>query len=445
MEKAPGNIAVLETAPAPGAAAPFGFAAVLDEESKRRDLWRMKALATGLLAVATAIYLFCRWLESRGSGGGWVDYVRAASEAGMVGALADWFAVTALFRHPLGLPIPHTAIIRKKKDQLGESLGTFVGTNFLAPEVVSAKVTSAQISWRVGKWMADPGHAARVAEESSTLLRAAVDVLRDEDVEQIIDQTIVKRIAEPLWGPPIGRVLSELLADNRQLVLIDLLAERAHQWALGSQETIDRIVLRDAPQWAPKFVNILLSERIYRELVEFTWKVRSNPEHEVRLAANRFLEEFADDLQHDDAMIKKAERIKAQIMGRDEITGMAEATWRAAKRLILESADDPNSTLRRKVGENVRQLGERLRDDADMRAKVDGWIDRGARYLVGNYAGEISTLVTDTVARWDADEASKKIELQVGRDLQFIRINGTVVGSLAGLVIYTISQLMFGG
>ncbi|MFD6158450.1 DUF445 domain-containing protein [Nocardia sp. NPDC060256] len=445
MEKAPGTIAVLETPPAPGAAAPFGFAAVLDEESKRRDLWRMKALATGLLAVATAIYLFCRWLESRGSGGGWVDYVRAASEAGMVGALADWFAVTALFRHPLGLPIPHTAIIRKKKDQLGESLGTFVGTNFLAPEVVSAKVTSAQISWRVGKWMADPGHAARVAEESSTLLRAVVDVLRDEDVEQIIDQTIVKRIAEPLWGPPIGRVLSELLADNRQLVLLDLLAERAHQWALGSQETIDRIVLRDAPQWAPKFVNILLSERIYRELVEFTWKVRSNPEHEVRLAANRFLEEFADDLQHDDAMIKKAERIKAQIMGRDEITGMAEATWRAAKRLILESADDPNSTLRRKVGENVQQLGERLRDDADMRAKVDGWIDRGARYLVGNYAGEISTLVTDTVARWDADEASKKIELQVGRDLQFIRINGTVVGSLAGLAIYTVSQLMFGG
>ncbi|MFC9436263.1 DUF445 domain-containing protein [Nocardia sp. NPDC057030] len=445
MEKAPGNIAVLETPPAPAPAAPLGFAAVLDEDSKRRDLWRMKALATGLLAVATAIYLFCRWLESRGSGGGWVDYVRAASEAGMVGALADWFAVTALFRHPLGLPIPHTAIIRKKKDQLGESLGTFVGTNFLSPEVVSAKVTSAQISWRVGRWMADPGHAARVAEESSTLLRAAVDVLRDEDVEQIIDQTIVKRIAEPLWGPPIGRVLSELLADNRQLVLLDLLAERAHQWALGSQETIDRIVLRDAPQWAPKFVNILLSERIYRELVEFTWKVRSNPEHEVRLAANRFLEEFADDLQHDDAMIKKAERIKAQIMGRDEITGMASATWRAAKRLILESADDPNSTLRRKVGENVQQLGERLRDDADMRAKVDGWIDRGARYLVGNYAGEISTLVTDTVARWDADEASKKIELQVGRDLQFIRINGTVVGSLAGLVIYTISQLMFGG
>lgn len=355
MEKAPGNTAVLD-APAAPAAASFGFDAVLDEAAKRRDLWRMKALATGLLASATAIYLFCRWTESRGAGGDWVGYLRAASEAGMVGALADWFAVTALFRHPLGLPIPHTAIIRRKKDQLGASLGSFVGTNFLAPEVVSAKVNSAQISWRVGRWMADPGHAARVAQESSTILRAVVGVLRDEDVEQVIDNTIVKRIAEPLWGPPIGRVLAELLADNRQLALLDLLAERAHQWALGSQETIDRIVLRDAPQWAPKFVNILLSERIYRELVEFTWKVRSNPEHEVRLAANRFLEEFAEDLQYDDAMIKKAERIKAQIMGREEITGLG------LGHLARGEAADPG--IRRRSGQHVAAQGRRERPAA---------------------------------------------------------------------------------
>ncbi|MFC9663208.1 DUF445 domain-containing protein [Nocardia sp. NPDC127606] len=414
-----------------------------DEAGKKRDLFKMKALATSFLLVASVIYLLCRWLESRGGGGEWVGYVRAASEAGMVGALADWFAVTALFKHPLGLPIPHTAIIRKKKDQLGESLGAFVGTNFLAPDVVSARLDSAQISLRVGRWMADPAHAARVAQESATILTAVVNTLRDEDVEQIIDNTIVKRIAEPLWGPPLGRVLSEMIADNRQRPLIDLLAERAHQWALGSQDTIDRIVVRDAPQWAPKFVNTLLSERIYRELVEFTWKVRSDPDHELRRAADRFLQDFAEDLQHDDAMIAKAEKVKAEIMGREQITGMAEATWRAAKRLILESADDPDSTLRRKVAENVQQLGERLRDDPEMRGKVDGWIDRGARYLVGNYSAEITTLVTDTVARWDADEASRKIELQVGRDLQFIRINGTVVGSLAGLAIYTISQLLF--
>ncbi|MET9491718.1 DUF445 family protein [Nocardia sp. NPDC006630] len=405
----------------------------------------MKAIATAFLAAATLIYLICAWAQSRGHGGGWVGYVRAASEAGMVGALADWFAVTALFRHPLGLPIPHTAIIRKKKDQLGAGLGDFVRTNFLSPDVVVAKLNSTQISLRVGRWMADREHAERVAEESSTILRAVIGALRDEDVEQIIDQTIVKRIAEPLWGPPLGKVLKELLADNRQAPLLDLLAERAHQWALDSQETIDRIVNRDSPSWAPKFVNSLLAERIYRELVEFTWKVRTQPDHEVRMAANRFLEDFANDLQFDDAMIKKAERVKSELMGREEITGLAHATWRAAKRLILESADDPNSTLRRKVAENVQQLGERLSADQGMRDKVDGWLERGVRYLVANYGSEIATLVSDTVARWDADEASRKIELAAGRDLQFIRINGTVVGSLAGLVIYAVSNLLFHG
>ncbi|WP_425302986.1 DUF445 domain-containing protein [Nocardia otitidiscaviarum] len=443
MEQPTGSTGVLE--PAKKSAPTGAFADLMDEEGKARDLRRMKLVATAFLAVATIIYLFCRWTESRGAGGDWVGYVRAASEAGMVGALADWFAVTALFRHPLGLPIPHTAIIRKKKDQLGESLGDFVRTNFLSPDVVAEKVNSAQISLRLGRWMANPEHAERVAEESATILRAVIGVLRDEDVEQVIDHTIVKRIAEPLWGPPIGKVLDELLADNRQQPLLDLLAERAHQWALGSQETIDRIVERDAPGWAPKFVNTLLAERIYRELVEFTWKVRSQPDHEVRQAANRFLSEFAHDLQFDDAMIKKAERVKSELMGREEITGMAHATWRAAKRMILESAEDPNSTLRRKVADNVQQLGQRLVDEPGMSERVDGWVERGTRYLVSNYGQEVATLVSDTVARWDAEEASRKIELQAGRDLQFIRINGTVVGSLAGLAIYSISHVLFQG
>ncbi|MFI5781708.1 DUF445 domain-containing protein [Nocardia sp. NPDC051570] len=455
MEQSPGSVpavsesrAVVESRGEVGKTTgrtPTSFADLMDEAGKRRDLRRMKMVATGFLVAATVIYLLCCWIGSRGVGGNWVGYVRAASEAGMVGALADWFAVTALFRHPLGLPIPHTAIIRKKKDQLGASLGDFVRTNFLSPDTVVAKVNSAQISLRLGRWMAQPAHAARVSEETSTLLRAVIGALRDEDVEQIIDQTIVKRIAEPLWGPPIGRVLAELLAENRHAPMLDLLAERAHQWALSSQETIDRIVLRDAPSWAPKFVNVLLSERIYRELVEFTWKLRSQPDHEVRLAATRFLEDFARDLQHDDAMIKKAERIKTEIMGREEITGMAQATWRAAKRMILESADDPDSTLRRKVTENVQQLGQRLVDEPELRGRIDTWTERGVRYLVSNYGSEIAALISDTVARWDADEASSKIELQAGRDLQFIRINGTVVGSLAGLAIYAVSHVLFPG
>ncbi|QCB48938.1 DUF445 family protein [Rhodococcus sp. PAMC28707] len=413
-----------------------------DDATKRRDLRKMKGLATGFLVFATVVYMFCRWQESRGAGE-WVGYVRAMAEAGMVGALADWFAVTALFKHPLGIPIPHTAIIKKKKDQLGASLGSFVGSNFLAPDVVSEKIGSAHIPLRLGTWLAQPENADRVAAESATVLRGVVEVLNDDDITQVIDNTIVRRLADPEWGPPIGRVLGELIKENRQLPLIDMLAERAHQWALGSQETIERVVSRDSPTWSPKFVDTLLGEKIYKELVEFTWKVRSTPEHELRLAANKFLVDYAHDLQHDPATIKKAESLKSQIMGRAEVTGLASATWKVAKRLIMESVDDPSSTLRRKISENAAGWGVRLRDDDELRGKVDGWLLGGARYIAANYADEITTIITDTVARWDAEEASSKIELQVGRDLQFIRINGTVVGALAGLAIYSVSNLIF--
>ncbi|USI92661.1 DUF445 family protein [Rhodococcus pyridinivorans] len=413
-----------------------------DDEIKRRELRRMKAVATGFLVAAAIIYLFCRWQETRGAGA-WVGYVRAASEAGMVGALADWFAVTALFRHPLRIPVPHTAIIKRKKDQLGANLSSFVGNNFLAPEVVSAKVESAQIPLRVGTWLAEPENAQRVAKETSTVLRGVVGILREDDIQQIIDHTIVKRIAEPEWGPPIGRVLTELLAENRHLPLVDMLAERAHQWALGSQETIDRVISRDSPSWSPKFVDLLLGEKIHRELVEFTWKVRSNPDHEVRLAVNKFLADYARDLQSDPVTIAKAEKVKAEIMGRDEITGLAAATWRTAKRMILDSVDDPNSTLRTKIAENVMAFGIRVREDAELRTKIDGWLLDAVRFVASNYADEITSVIRETVERWDAEEASRKIELAVGRDLQFIRINGTVVGSLAGLTIYTVSELLF--
>ncbi len=402
-----------------------------DDATKRRDLRKMKLVATGFLAFATAVYFFCRWQESQGAGE-WVSYVRASAEAGMIGGLADWFAVTALFKHPLGIPIPHTAIIRKKKDQLG------------TPDVVSEKVQSAQIPLRLGTWLAEPRNAERVAAESSTLLHGVVGVLNDEDITQVIDNTIVRRLADPQWGPPIGRVLDELIKENRQLPLIDMLAERAHQWALSSQDTIDRVISRDSPTWSPKFVDTLLGEKIYKEIVEFTWKVRSNPQHELRLAANKFLVDYAHDLQHDPATIEKAESLKSQIMGREEITSLAAATWKVAKRLITESVDDPSSTLRVKIKENVESWGARIRDDDVLRDKVDGWLLGGARYVAANYADEITTIITDTVARWDAEEASSKIELQVGRDLQFIRINGTVVGALAGLTIYTVSDLIFG-
>jgi uncharacterized membrane-anchored protein YjiN (DUF445 family) len=413
------------------------------DAERRRGLRRMKVVALSFLVGATVLFLACRWAQSAHITATWVGYVGAGAEAGMVGALADWFAVTALFKHPLGIPIPHTAIIKRKKDQLGESLGTFVRENFLSPEVVGTKIRDAQIPNRLGKWLAELPHAQRVAAESATVLRVLVELLRDDDVQQVIDRIIVKRLAEPQWGPPVGRVLATLLAERRQEALIQLLADRAFQWSLNAGEIIQRVVERDSPTWSPRFVDHLVGDRIHRELMDFTDKVRRNPDHELRRSATRFLFEFAEDLQHDDATIARAEAVKEQLMAREEVTNAAATAWKTLKRLVLEGVDDPSSALRTRIADAVVSIGESLRDDIELRDKVDNWIVRGAEHLVAQYGVEITAIITETIERWDAEEASRRIELHVGRDLQFIRINGTVVGALAGLGIYTIGQLLF--
>ena len=427
--------------PRPDLGGVFAVDASADAE-RRTQLRRMKLVALGFLVGATVLFLVCRWAGAHGAAA-WVGYVGAAAEAGMVGALADWFAVTALFKHPLGIPIPHTAIIKRKKDQLGEGLGTFVRENFMSPQVVETKLRDAHIASRLGKWLSDYGHATRVATEASNVLRVGVEMLRDEDVQHVFDRMIIKRLAEPKWGPPVGRVLGTLLAENRQEALIQLLADRAFEWSLNAGEVIQRVVERDSPSWSPRWVDHLVGDRIHRELMDFTDKVRRNPDHELRQSATRFLFEFADDLQHDEDTIARAEAVKEQIMARDEVTRAAETAWTALKRIVVESVDDPSSALRTRIADSVQHIGESLRDDADLRDKVDGWIIRGAKHLVSEYGVEITAIITETIERWDAEEASRRIELHVGRDLQFIRINGTVVGALAGLVIYTVAQLLF--
>lgn len=421
----------------------FAGADPVADAQRLASLRRMKVVALSFLLGATVVFLLCRRVQADGTTATWVGYVGAAAEAGMVGALADWFAVTALFKRPLGLPIPHTAIIQRKKDQLGEGLGTFVRENFLSPSVVATKLRDAEVASRVGKWLADTTHAARVAAETATVLRVLVELLRDDDVQAVIDRMIVRRIGEPQWGPPVGRMLATLLAEHRQEALIQLLADRAFQWSLNAGETIERVVTRDSPSWTPRFVDQLVGDRIHRELMDFTDKVRRDPDHELRQSATRFLFDFAQDLQHDPDTIVRADNVKEQLMAREEVAGAAETAWKTLKRLVLEGVDDPSSALRTRVGETAIRIGEALCADPDLRDKVDSWIVRAAQHLVAQYGVEITAIITETIERWDGAEASRRIELHVGRDLQFIRINGTVVGSLAGLAIYTIAQLAF--
>jgi uncharacterized membrane-anchored protein YjiN (DUF445 family) len=414
------------------------------EAERRRDLRRHKAVATGLLVFATLVYLFCRWTEATGRDGAWTGYLRAASEAGMVGALADWFAVTALFRHPLGIPVPHTAIIKQKKDQVGRSLSEFVGENFLNATLIARKLEDARIPERAAGWVLDRGGAERTGAEAARLVDLVVNGIDAAEAEQLIRTLVIDRAAEPEWGPPLGRALQQLIEDGKVEPAVDAVVVWLDEKATGSGDLVARLLDERTPTWAPQFVRDLVGDRVHRELVAFTRDVREDPDHEARHAIRRFLLQLSQDLQDDPAMIRRVEDLKGDILGSAPVRALPANLWESLRSTLTDMARDPESLLRRRIVAWVTAFATRVRTERELREDLDRRIVGAASYLAENYAGEVTGIIGETVERWDADEASDRIELMVGKDLQFIRVNGTVVGALAGLAIYTLSELVFG-
>lgn len=416
---------------------------ITDEDGRRRELRKYKAIATGLLILATAIYLGCRWLEAHPPVGAWVGYVRAASEAGMVGALADWFAVTALFRHPLGLPIPHTAIIRRKKDQVGEALSDFVGNNFLNPHLITEKIRTADVPLTIGRWLAKPDHAEKVSAQAGSAIAHIMRSIDPAEAEDIIRGAIMEKAAQPQWGPPLGRILATLSAEGKIEPVVDAIINWAYTKAVNSQDTIERLLEQRAPSWAPKFVNDLVGAKVYQEVVDFAAAVRRDPNHEARQALRRAIAGWAEDLQHDPDMIARVEGLKWDVLNSGPVQRAPGVLWEHVVSTVITLCEDPQSRVRIRVAQEVSRYGQRLVAEDDLRERWNHRVTEVAGYIAHNFSGEVTGIIAETVQRWDADEASRKIELMVGKDLQYIRLNGTIVGSLAGLVIYTVSQLLF--
>ncbi|WP_424644452.1 DUF445 domain-containing protein [Embleya sp. AB8] len=410
------------------------------EEEKLRGVRRMKVIATGFLVFAVVLFVLARWAEARGAGS-WAGYVQAAAEAGMVGAMADWFAVTALFRRPLGLPIPHTAIIPTRKDALGRNLGEFVGENFLSESVVRQRLSRMEVSRRAGTWLAAPGHAERVTDQLGALARAALTVLRDEDVQSVFAHAITRRVSAQAVAQPIGELLDRMVREGAHHGLVDLVADKAHDWLEQHRDAVLRVVSEESPGWAPRFLDRQIANKVHRELVRFAGAVRDDPEHPARLAVDNFLADVARDLQHDPQMIAQIEGLRDRTIAHPAVQELIASVWSAARAMLVEATEDPNSELRSRVTVALRSLAGRLAEDPRVRGKADRWIEQAVAYVVTTYRDEITALITDTVGAWDPKETSRKIEINVGRDLQFIRINGTVVGALVGLLIHTVTQV----
>jgi uncharacterized membrane-anchored protein YjiN (DUF445 family) len=401
----------------------------------------MKRRATGLLVLAFLIYVLTRALESRY---GWLGYIRAMAEAAMIGGLADWFAVTALFRHPMGIPIPHTAIIPARKDRVARTLGAFVQHNFLTREVIETRLSTLHIGERLATWIAEPDNARTIARQAAKALSAGAQVLRDEDVQTLIDRSLEEGIRKARIAPIAGKLLSVVTQENRHQELLDealvLIARTVEQ----NHDLIRDRVERESPWWVPTAVDRKVFVKIVTSIERALVEIRDDPEHPLRARFDQALRGFIENLQHSQETSARAEELKNEFLDADSVRRFSASLWIDAKAALLRYAE--NSDVPPKEGGAMERaltaFGEAVRTDPELMRKVDDFVTDVAVFLVERYQQDIAGLITHTVENWDANVTSRRIELAIGRDLQFIRINGTLVGALAGLLIYTISQFV---
>ncbi len=405
------------------------------DEERRSRLRRMKAVALGLLVLAAVVYAVTLGDD------GFLGFVNAGAEASMVGAMADWFAVTALFRHPLGLPIPHTALVPKRKDYFAQSLEDFFAENFLQEQVVRERLAAADVVRRLGGWLADPDSARRVVAEGCSLATIGLRRIRDEDVAAMVQDVVVPRFLEEPISPVAGSLLAEIVADDAHHGLVDLALEELHRWLEHNEETFVEVLGERAPWWTPPRLNDAVTGRLHREAVRWVADIRDDPRHDARAAFDSMLRQLADDLLHDPATQARAEALKERVLAHAQVVAAGIALWTAFKRALAEALDDPDGPLRARAVAELTTFGERAAQDPALRGRLEGWASDFAVFAVGRYGDELTAVISHTIGRWDGREAARKIELHVGRDLQFIRINGTVVGGLVGVVIHAASVL----
>jgi uncharacterized membrane-anchored protein YjiN (DUF445 family) len=411
----------------------------MNEETKRRQLRRMKAIALAMLVAAAVVFVVAKSFEDRAS---WIGYVRATAEAAMVGALADWFAVTALFRRPLGLPIPHTAIIPERKNEIGESLGEFVQENFLSTEVIGEKLREAHATERAARWLAKPENADRVGAQASTAVSGLVDVLRDDDVSSLIDQMVSARLATIDVAPIAGRALDVMTESGRHHELFD-----AGLAGLGRALNERREVLRtkfasESPWWVPEPIDSRVFDKIFNGVQSLIGDVLRDPNHELRAEVDLRLRRLVEELRTSPEMAVKGAELRDELLQHPAVRSWSASLWADLKGSLVRQSADPDSTLRRRMSSSLVSLAETIGADPELQTKVDRWLESAVGYVAEQYRGEVAKLISSTVEKWDPADTSERIELQIGKDLQFIRMNGTVVGGLVGLLLHVAGALL---
>jgi uncharacterized membrane-anchored protein YjiN (DUF445 family) len=415
---------------------------VRDDSEKARQYAIMRRRATALLGVFAVLFVAVTVVIRLypGLSPFWMGLLRAAAEAAMVGGVADWFAVTALFRHPMGIPIPHTAIVAQRKDRIGRSLGNFVGNNFLAREVIARQLHGMRLGERAARWLSEPEHQARVARAIASGVARAADAIPDAELRVSVQDTVVHQLRRVHVAPLLGDVLALATTDDRHQDFLDRLVKLVNRIVEDNKELIRVRIAEESPWWVPGAVDDKLYQKIVAGIERTLAEVAADDAHPLRSQFDKALRDFVEKLHTSPETIARAEAMKERLLDHPAVAELTDALLGAARTSLARYAgpDAPSpEPLERALG----AIAERALGNEALLRDVDASVERLVLGVVDQYRPEVAELIARTVEGWDASDASAKIEVQIGRDLQFIRINGTLVGGLVGMLLYLVSVL----
>ena len=400
----------------------------------------MKLIATGLLVVMAAVFVAARAIEHAHPAASWV---KAFAEAAMVGGLADWFAVTALFRHPLGLPIPHTAIIPRNKDRIGEALATFLKENFLIAPVVARRMRNIDLAGAAGRFLQAPaGQETRIRRGASRLIADLAESLDDERLGGLVKGAVSSRLKAMEVAPMLGHALASAINEDRHVPML----EAAIRWmarALEANEPLIRDMVHSKANWILKLAGIdsRIADAVVDGLRKLTVEMGTDPAHPVRLKVEQALADLANDLQHKPETRERVEAMKDELLANKSVGLWLDTLWQKGRAALIKAARNPDAAMAGKLGEILQSMGASLEHDPQMRRAINQFARRAVAGMAASYGSSIVKLVSETVRGWDARTVTARLEDAVGRDLQYIRINGTLVGGLVGLILHALDRL----
>ncbi|WP_346238280.1 DUF445 domain-containing protein [Niabella insulamsoli] len=411
------------------------------DDIKKRQLKKHKAIATGLFLLMVAVYALTTW-ALKNSNFIALGYIKAFAEAAMVGALADWFAVTALFHHPLGIPIPHTNLIENRKKSIGNNLGGFVVSNFLNAATLRPYIAQIKISAFITSWLGHAKNKALLCEAIGRMLKDVIQKANDEAVASFFTAKAKDLLKDAKLNEVLAAGLDIIVERGDQVRMLNYIVTKLRAYVIDNEAMVRDRVKNESHFLIPGFVDNIIAAKITNGLAKYLLEIEEDPDHKIRQELNNQLSKFISDVRHSAKWQEELNGVKEIILSGNKIEQYAGSVWKQIQTSIVNDLESAHSAIQTYLKHLIDDLSEHLNKDRPLQQKLDRWAIHTAYKFILKNTDRVGALISDTVGNWEGKELSNKLELEVGKDLQFIRINGTIVGGLMGLIIYIVTRLI---